>query len=75
MREVLPLHGIYRKSISKEITVSFLNVKESCRLGMEEGTTAITIPSVAQDQDNRIVEYAKSCDPVPGNWFVLKINS
>lgn len=75
MHRVLGLNGIFRKSISKEITVSFLNVKESCLLGVQEGTTTIVISSVVQDQNNRIVEYSKSCYPVPRNRFVLKINS
>ena len=75
VHDALAIHGIYRRSISKEITVSFLNIKESCLLGVAEGPTAIVITSIVQDQDNRLIEYSKSCYPVPRNRFVLKINS
>lgn len=75
MHEVLAMNGIYRKSISKEITVDFLAVKEACLLGMEAGSPAIIITSVVQDQSGRVVEYSKSCYPVSRNRFILKINS
>ena len=75
VHDALALNGVYRRSLSKEITVSFLNVKESCLMGMEEGTSAIIISSVVQDQDGRIFEYTKSCYPVPRNRFIIKINS
>ena len=75
MHEVLAMNGIYRKSISKEITVDFLAVKEACLLGMEAGSPAIIITSVVQDQSGSVVEYSKSCYPVSRNRFILKINS
>lgn len=75
LQDVLAMNGVHKKSICKEITVSTLNVKEGCLLGMEEGTTAIIITSIVYDEDNRLIEYAKSCYPVPRNRFVLKINT
>lgn len=75
VHDSLALNGIYRRGISKEITVGFLNVKEACLLGMAEGTSTIVISSVVQDQDGRTFEYTKSCYPVPRNRFIIKINS
>lgn len=72
---VLEQNGIRRRSIRKEITVGTLTAKEGRLLGMDEGSVAMIITSLALDGDNRVVEYTKSCYPVPRNRFVLRINT
>ena len=72
--EVLDANGKHRKRMEKELTAVALGARESRLLGVEEGTLAMRIISVAWDENGTVVEMTESLYPLERNRFILKLS-
>lgn len=73
LTKTLNENGKRRKYMEKELTALALGARESRLLGVEEGTLAMRIVSVARDKKGQVVETTESLYPLERNQFMLKL--
>ena len=73
LTKTLNENGKRRRYMEKELTAVVLSARESRLLGVEEGTLAMRIISVAWDKMRQDVETTESLYPLERNQFMLKL--
>ncbi|MDL2318114.1 GntR family transcriptional regulator [Eubacteriales bacterium OttesenSCG-928-A19] len=75
MHEVLHENGLKRELFEKEISVKVLSDKACRLLGEKKGALAVSVTSIAWDQNGHELEYSVSDYPVTRNRFILRVHS